>query len=123
MFEFAERFGSNPATGLIYDELLDDGTVRTAGHRCWPHAEALKAQLARFEHLGTLNVARTTAILDALFSHFLKGPVRGTWIDRLDESGKPRIDKVPTSTFYHVFLGFAELLRLEPQLRSAGLLG
>jgi mannose/cellobiose epimerase-like protein (N-acyl-D-glucosamine 2-epimerase family) len=122
LFEFAEHFGYNPTTGLIYDEVLDDGAVRTPSHRAWPHTEALKAQLARFESSGILDTARTVQILDNLFHHFLRAPKPGAWIDRLDEHSKPCAENIPTSTFYHLFLAFSELLRLEPQLRRAGAL-
>ena len=122
LFEFAERFGCDPATGLIYDEVLDNGAVRAASHRSWPNTEALKAHLARFESEGTLNVTRTTQILDNLRRYFLEAPTPGTWIDQLDAECKPHIDKIPASTLYHIFLAFSELLRLEPRLRAAGVL-
>ena len=122
LFEFAERFGCHPATGLTYDEVLDDGTARTASHRCWPNTEALKAHLARFEFEGTLDVPRTNQILDNLLHYFLDAPTPGTWIDQLDAERRPSIDRIPASTLYHLFLALSELLRLEPGLRAAGAL-
>jgi mannose/cellobiose epimerase-like protein (N-acyl-D-glucosamine 2-epimerase family) len=118
LLDFAERFGSEPQTGLIYDQTLDDGSVRAAGHHGWPHMEAIKAHLARFEHRGVLDAQRTTQILDNLFRYFLSAP--GTWIDRLGSERRPNVEQIPAGTLYHVLLGFSELLRLEPELRSAG---
>jgi mannose/cellobiose epimerase-like protein (N-acyl-D-glucosamine 2-epimerase family) len=119
LFEFAERFGCDPVTGLVYDEVLDNGALRAASHRSWPNTEALKAHLARFESKGVLNIMRTIQILDNLFHYFLKAPTPGTWIDQFDAERKPRIDKIPASTLYHMFLAFSELLRLESSLRAA----
>jgi mannose/cellobiose epimerase-like protein (N-acyl-D-glucosamine 2-epimerase family) len=123
LFRFAERFGSDPETGLIYDEILDDGSVRKRSHRSWPHAEALKAHLARFEHGGSLDAARTAQVVDNLFAYYLSARVPGTWIDQLDARRRPKVDKIPASTLYHLFMAFSELLRLEPKLREAGATG
>lgn len=121
LFMFAERYGSAPNTGLIFDEVLDDGSVHAASHRSWPNSEALKAHLARFESRGAIDVPRTVQILDNMFRYFLAAPVPGTWIDQLDARCAPTVDKIPASTLYHVFVAFAELLRLEPSLRAAGM--
>lgn len=121
LLEFEERFGCDPVTGLIYDEVLAEGTIRTASHRCWPNTEALKAHLARFEAERVLNVTRTAQIVNNLFRYFLQAPTPGTWIDELDERGDPRVDEIPASTLYHLFLAFSELVRLEPELRGAGI--
>jgi mannose/cellobiose epimerase-like protein (N-acyl-D-glucosamine 2-epimerase family) len=122
LFAFAERFGHDPATGLVYDEVLSDGSLRTPSHRCWPNTEALKAHLARFEHEGAFDGPRATRILDNLFGRYLRAPVPGTWIEQLDDRCAPQGEKIPASTLYHVFVGFSELLRLEPRLRTAGAL-
>jgi mannose/cellobiose epimerase-like protein (N-acyl-D-glucosamine 2-epimerase family) len=53
--------------------------------------------------------------VDTLFRHFLDpAPVPGTWIDHVDADARPRVDKIPASTLYHVFLAFAELMRVAP---------
>jgi mannose/cellobiose epimerase-like protein (N-acyl-D-glucosamine 2-epimerase family) len=122
LFDFAERFARGRQSGLIVDELFDDGLTRTSSYRLWPTAEALKAHLARFEAHGTLDVGRVCETLDGLFSHFLAAPRAGTWIDRFSSGLDPISDAVPASSFYHVFLALSELLRLEPKLRLAGAL-
>jgi hypothetical protein len=37
-------------------------------------------------------------------------------MDAYDEAGRPAAAMAPTSTLYHLFLAFAEALRLAPQL-------
>jgi len=120
LFDFAERYGRGAGGALIFDEVLDDGSVRASTHRLWPMAEALKAHLARFESRGSLSVTRLLETIDGLFEHFLAAPRQGLWIDRLDAGGAPRSGSVPASSFYHLFLALSELLRLEPRLASAG---
>jgi mannose/cellobiose epimerase-like protein (N-acyl-D-glucosamine 2-epimerase family) len=41
----------------------------------------------------------------------------GLWIDAFDASGQPVATAIPTSTFYHLFLAFAEILRIAPRLK------
>jgi mannose/cellobiose epimerase-like protein (N-acyl-D-glucosamine 2-epimerase family) len=122
LLEFAERFGCDSNTGLVYDEVRDDGIVRKASHRSWPNMEALKAHLACFDSTDLIDVGRTTRILDNLFRYFLHAPTSGTWIDQVDFNCDPCVDKIPASTLYHVFLAFSELLRLEPRLQAAAIM-
>jgi mannose/cellobiose epimerase-like protein (N-acyl-D-glucosamine 2-epimerase family) len=115
LFAFAERHGVDPRTGLVHDEVRDDGSLLKGSSRSWTNTEALKAHLARSEENGELDVDRTVQTVDTLFRHFLDpAPVPGTWIDHVDADARPRVDKIPASTLYHVFLAFAELMRVAP---------
>lgn len=118
---FAEAHGHEPSHGLIYDSLRDDGVPLGVGFRTWPHTEAIKAHLARFEAGEGLDQAALEQLLDNLFDRFLRGPAPGAWFDHLDAAYQPDVDKVPASTLYHLFLAFAELLRVKPLLTEAGL--
>jgi len=120
LIDFAERFGSDARTGLVYDEVLTDGSTHKSSHRLWPNAEALKAHLARFEASGVLDADRVRQILANLFTYYLGSPTSATWIDQLDLNSQPRVDKIPASSLYHVHLALAELARLEPRLRTQG---
>ena len=42
--------------------------------------------------------------------------IPGLWTDQFDASGKPLSTATPASCVYHLFLAFAEMLRLEPQI-------
>jgi N-acylglucosamine 2-epimerase/mannose-6-phosphate isomerase len=112
---FAERHGISPE-GFTMDALRDDGAIVEGGSRTWPNTERIKGHLALFERTGrdprTPVLQATRLLLDRYFNV----PVRGGWMDRFDAAGAGVAKDMPTSTFYHVFLAFAELLRLEPQL-------
>ena len=98
--------------------------------RLWPQTEALKAHavMAR-RHRDSLAGAPGSHIpsscaLDAEASDalalvvatvrnigacFLADCPQGTWTDQLDAFGAPVSQAIPASSFYHVFMGYAEL--------------
>lgn len=113
----ALRSGYDPQTGLTVDQVDGSGAILAASKRLWPQTEAIKAALAEFEFLGVDTRDRIGSIVDGLFRHFLDtAPVPGTWIDHYDAEWKPLVDKIPTSSLYHITLAFMELLRLQPAL-------
>jgi len=118
LFAFAETHGVDPATGLTFDEVLDDGSVHQGDHRAWPQTEALKAHLAMAEFENKPDLKRIAQITDNILDRYLSVTPAGAWVDHLTADGRPRVDKVPTSTLYHVFLAFAELLRLRERLEG-----
>ena len=108
---FGDRHGFD-AEGLVVDELLDDGSVQKSSRRCWPHTEAIKAEVAAFEAGDTNAGARAARVIDRLMQVFLGRPVAGGWVDHIDANGAPLVDFMPASTFYHVFLALAEAHRV-----------
>lgn len=108
---FADKYGYDDS-GLIVDELLDDGSIQKSSRRCWPHTEAIKAEVAAFEQ-GDVNAPeRAACIITKLFDVFLGRPVPGGWIDHVDTEGKPLVDFMPASTLYHLFLSMTEANRV-----------
>ena len=118
MFNFANQFGSDDKTGLIYDVVAHDGTPIDRDHRSWPQTEAIKAWLTLFERQGIDPTSPVSRLVRNLFRYFIRPAPRGTWIDHVTHDGAPRVDKIPSSTFYHLVLGFSEILRLEPAIVS-----
>ncbi len=116
---FAEAHGVDPATGLTYMQVTDAGAPTDRASRTWPNNERIKGHLALFELGGHDPVPAIESACAALFRYFLNVTPRGSWIDVFDAAGIPKSQVVPASTLYHVFLAFAELLRLEPKLRGA----
>ena len=109
----AERHGVDPASHATYNEVRDDGVPINRGSRSWPNTERLKAHVALFEVFGTDPTTAVAQSANLLLDRYLATPVRGLWIDQFDAEGQPTSTTVPASTLYHVFLAFAELLRLE----------
>jgi mannose-6-phosphate isomerase len=48
----------------------------------------------------------------ALLRHYLAGPIAGGWIDKFDAQGRPSVEHIPASTFYHLFCAIAEADRV-----------
>lgn len=111
LFDFADRHGFD-ADGLIVEECLEDGSLHKASRRCWPHAEAIKANVAAFEAGDERAAERAAKIIDRLMQVFLGRPAPGGWIDRIDERGAPLVALIPASTLYHVFQAAAEADRV-----------
>lgn len=122
LVETAERMGVDPASGLVVNLVRDDGVPLDRGSRAWPNTERIKGWLALFELTGADPSGPVCAAAAAVFDHYLAHPEPGAWIDRIDADGRPVPGLVPASTFYHVFLAFAELIRLGPALRAKGFL-
>jgi mannose/cellobiose epimerase-like protein (N-acyl-D-glucosamine 2-epimerase family) len=99
-----ERCGID-AAGLLPDEVMADGRVRTPSRRLWPMTEAIKAYAVEGRH------DRAAALADRLQSNFLSGVMPGGWMDRLDAEGRPAADVMPASSLYHLLGAVAELDR------------
>jgi N-acylglucosamine 2-epimerase/mannose-6-phosphate isomerase len=112
---WAERYGVDHVTGLTFNRLSYDGKPLDRGSRTWPNTERIKGWLGLYEITGQDPLAAVRSSVRALLSwHLGRGP-RGCWVDHFDGDGKPTVDTIPASTLYHVFLAFAELLRLAPK--------
>ncbi len=111
LYDFAERYGVKSDSGAILDAVGRDGHLISSTSRLWPQTEAIKAHvvmLAERKHAATRLVQCLSNLLGA---HFEECPP-GTWREQFDTSGKNLVDKIPSSSFYHVFMAFGELERL-----------
>jgi len=101
---------------LVFDEVWTSGICKRATSRCWPQTEALKACLYASDDDGANESALAPdLIVSRLFAHHLSGPVPGAWWDKVDDRLNPCVDKVPATTFYHLFLAFSEYLTAHAQ--------
>lgn len=113
---FAERHGVDPISSATYNQIRDDGTPTDRGSRCWPNTERLKAAVALYELDGTNPVPTFASSGGLLLNRYLATPMPGLWVDAFDEDGRQLSKTVPASTLYHIFLAFAEVLRVLRQL-------
>jgi len=100
LFEFAERYGVNPSSGLVANGLWSDGTVSDSGFRLWPQTERLKA-------MARCRSDRVRGALEALETH-LAGVRPGLWIERMDASGQPVAEPAPATSLYHLTAAFTD---------------
>jgi mannose/cellobiose epimerase-like protein (N-acyl-D-glucosamine 2-epimerase family) len=88
------------------------GTVLKSSRRSWPHTEALKANIVEGEMGRESCDAKAALCAERLMNRFVGRPVRGGWIDHIDEAGNPIVTMIPASTLYHIFLAGTEALRV-----------
>lgn len=115
LVDFAEAHGVDPTHGATYDRFDETGAPIRRTSRMWPNTERLKGHLAVFELTGRDPRAPVAHASRLLLDRYCQA--NGSWIDALDAEGKPITGRAPASTFYHIFLAFAEVLRLEPLLK------
>ena len=108
---FAEKHGVDPASCVTFNQVRDDGASLDRGSRTWPNTERIKAAIALYELDGLDPSAAIRSSAGVLLDRYLAHTPHGTWIDAFDADGKPAVNTIPTSTLYHVFLAFAEVLR------------
>jgi N-acylglucosamine 2-epimerase/mannose-6-phosphate isomerase len=116
---FAERHGVDPASHATFNQVRDDGAPIDPASRTWPNTERVKAHVALYELLGRDPTVPVTQSTRLLLDRYLNATPPGSWIDNFDALGRPLAKTAPTSTLYHVFLAFAEVLRLEGRLVKA----
>lgn len=121
LVDAAEQRGISPVTGLVYGAVSKSGKVIDGRHRIWPQTERIKGNLALCEMSGEDRSVQISAAVNALLDGYLAPAPRGGWIDVLDSGGAPIAKNIPASTFYHLFLAFAELLRLQDRAGPAEL--
>jgi mannose-6-phosphate isomerase len=107
LFAAADRHG-HAAARHIHDEVRADGTLRVSSHRLWPHTEAIKAA-ATMRRAGELGARGLADDMSKILLHtFVGRPFAGGWTDHVTAALEPRVDYVPASSLYHLFLAAAE---------------
>ena len=120
LVRWAERHGVDPGTQITYNALHGDGAVIDRGSRVWPNTERMKGWIGAHEAIGLDPWPAVVGSAAALLDRFLAPAPRGMWIDALDAQGAGCAPNIPTSTLYHLFLAFAETLRISPSPQTAG---
>lgn len=116
LVSFAEKYGVDQKTGVVYQQVRDDGVPIDRGSRVWPNTERLKAAVALFELDGVDPKPAFYQSAGLLFDRYLAKPKKGAWIEKFDEHGEALTSNTPASSFYHLFLGFSEVLRVSAAL-------
>lgn len=116
MFEFSENYGLN-GYGAVKNSITDTGAPIDAGSRTWPNTERLKAAAARHGKAGFDGSPIIEATGRLLLDRYLSSSntisiPRGAWIDAFDEHGAVTAQRIPASTFYHLYLAFCEIAAL-----------
>lgn len=107
LYFFASEHGVSNTNGLLFGEVLINGSVTGPYVRLWPHTEWLKAELVSQNDIGY--ISRVTRAWDSIF-RFLDCPQMGLWHERFDHSSKTFVEEPsPASSFYHIALAIDTL--------------
>ncbi|SRR5579871_4230704 len=106
---FTDKYGFNPATGLYWDQVSDQGEVTERTHRLWVATEAIKAWIVRPGVEEKERENRVKGIESALLRYYLMREPMGSWGDRLEADGTCRKGPVPASSMYHLMMCVTEL--------------
>jgi len=115
LVRFADRHGTNEATGLVHDAVGEDGAIVSTTHRLWCQTEAIRARMM-LAGRGRAGEAEKAARLACSLRRFHLDPAPvGLWRDCVDVAGNPLDATVPASTMYHLMTLVFELdSRLSP---------
>jgi mannose-6-phosphate isomerase len=103
---------SDPASGLLVDEVDIRGSVRQRSRKTWPQTELAKAWIAEVE-IGTPGADDKAGLaLRQLAQDYHDRPCPGGWLAQVDDKGRPMSDKIPASTLYHLFCAISEADRV-----------
>jgi mannose-6-phosphate isomerase len=105
---FADRYGVNAQTGLVYDQVSDQGELTQSTHRLWVQTEALKAWLVRPDVGEAARIQRIKQIESNLLKYYLTREPKGSWSDRLDSDGRCHPGPIPASSMYHIMVCVTE---------------
>ncbi len=108
LYRFASVHGTDSQSGLVWDAVSRDGQLVQASARLWPQTEALKAHAAMTRRGQNRSKAILT-VMTNLRERYLCGCPSGAWIDRLGDRFQPLSASIPTSSFYHLMMAYAEL--------------
>lgn len=113
---FAERHGVDPQTSVTINGVDERGQPLNRGTRIWPNTERIKGWIGLYDLTGIDPTAQIEGSLRVLLNNHLEPAPNGCWIESFDEAGVPKADVIPTSSLYHLFLAFAEAMRVADTL-------
>ncbi len=101
--------GLDVERGRIVDEIGENGSLRRATSRSWPHAEALKSLMTEAAINRHPPDPSAAAILSRLLEVYCRPDLGGGWIDHVDSEDRALASVMPASTLYHLYFGIDAL--------------
>ena len=120
MFDFGQKFGldnNEPLYGLAFDAVNSTGKVTADSKLFWPQTEYIKACVARWERGDTRMDKEVDAHLSRLRTHYFRAD-GANWRNQLTRRGNCLTEATPSRVLYHLFLAFAETIRVKESLEA-----
>jgi mannose/cellobiose epimerase-like protein (N-acyl-D-glucosamine 2-epimerase family) len=109
LYNHADRNGWDKE-GYVIDEVETSGVITRSSRRCWPHTEALKANIVEGECGARGCDDKAAQCVSRLMDTFIGRPILGGWIDHVDCAGRSIVAMIPASTLYHLVCAAAEAM-------------
>ncbi|AWL13091.1 Mannose-6-phosphate isomerase [Saliniradius amylolyticus] len=113
LYKSLQLKGSEPETGLLYDEIDAAGKVRKASKRLWTQTELIKAHIAMAERGDPDAEKQAGEAIAGLFDHFLNNDTLGFATERLDASNQSVNQAAPATSMYHLMMACLEAHRYQ----------
>lgn len=97
-------------SGLMFDDMNSDGSVRAQTKRTWPMTEVIKANIAQARAGHTECELRAAEAINVLFAQYLEVPVRGSWVDQRGKNDEVINANAPASTLYHLIVACMDVV-------------
>lgn len=91
-------------SGLLYDELLLDGSINKGSKRCWPMTELIKASIVQADVGKSQCEEIAVKAMQDLKNNYLRASTKGAYIDQLNAEDGVIADVAPASTLYHLIV-------------------
>jgi len=120
LHRFATQHGV--VDGRVVFSLSADGSVLDPSSRLWAQTERLRTLLALAPRLTPdERPAALTGAAEAVgtLKCFLDVPLRGSWVDRVDQDGRWIDEPAPASSFYHIVTGLVPLIEEHDRMDGA----
>lgn len=112
VYSFGYDFGWDTEFGGIYNEVNRDGEATKTAKRIWPETEALKAHLCLYRiKQDEKYLERAKAQKDFTLKYRLNE--NNSWKEHLSRDLKDETDLHPSTTAYHLLMGFLEWIKNE----------
>lgn len=98
LWDAVVRYGVEPVSGVLVDEVWSDGTIRSSSARLWPQTERLKSSLIMSREWKT-----ERSLAEAALWPYLRAD--GTWFERKGADGIYSSESAPASSLYHLSSG------------------
>lgn len=105
------RLGLDGASGFLRDQVWPDGKPIEASRRLWVQTEYIKALIVEHRAHGDPALAEEAqGVINRMLKTYLSDVPSGGWRDIFGGDGRPIGDRMPASTFYHLFGAVAEIV-------------
>lgn len=113
---YAKALQFTGADGQVWLKQSHDGDILDSTQRSWGLTEAVKAHLVCWDAGHAPSAKYAIEAYDRLWHLHIKPAIEGGWLDAYDQTDTAISTHIPASIGYHIFLAFAEWIRISGRI-------